>query len=50
MSEPQTVKPVVPNVDPEKDFVCFGTIEPSNQECIDCMGREKCAQKAGVKL
>lgn len=40
----------VSTIDPEKDFMCFGTIEPASQECIDCPFKERCAAKAGVKL
>lgn len=40
----------VSNINPEKDFMCFGTIETSSQECIECLAREKCAKKAGIEL
>jgi hypothetical protein len=38
------------NVDREKDFMCFGTIEADNAECMECPFRERCADKAGVSL
>ena len=37
-------------IDPEKAFLCFGTIDPQHQECIECPCREKCAVKAGVAI
>lgn len=49
MSEPQTAVFNASSIDPEKDFQCFGTIEPTHQECIDCQFKGKCAEKAGVK-
>ena len=37
-------------IDPEKEWECFGTIEPDHSECLDCPAREKCADKAGIEL
>lgn len=55
MSEGVQEKPAVApvqkldvSIDPEKDFMCFGTIEVTNQECIECPVKDKCAKKAGV--
>ncbi len=58
MIEPQDAPPAekkvakfdVSSIDPAKDFMCFGTIEVGNQECNDCPSKDKCAEKAGVKL
>ena len=48
--EPQKAAFDASSIDPEKDYMCFGTIEPANQECIDCQFKGKCAEKAGVSL
>jgi len=37
-------------IDPERDWECFGSIEPDHTECKKCPAREKCAVKAGVSL
>jgi len=37
-------------VDFEKEWECFGTIEPDHPECKGCPAKEKCAEKAGVSL
>ena len=37
-------------IDPEKVFLCFGTIQPEHQECVGCPVRQKCADKAGVTI
>jgi hypothetical protein len=54
LSEPQqpaeAPKLDVSSIDPEKDFMCFGTIEVANQECAECAFKAKCAEKAGVKV
>jgi len=54
LSEPQGKPAEAPvqksdvSIDPEKDFMCFGTIEETNQECVECPVKDKCAKKAGV--
>lgn len=37
-------------IDPEKEWECFGQIEPEHLECKGCAYRIKCADKSGVKL
>jgi len=37
-------------IDPEKEWECFGQIEPDHTECKGCSFREKCAEKSGVEL
>ncbi len=37
-------------IDPEKEWGCFGTIDIDNDECDDCPFRQQCADKAGIKL
>ena len=36
-------------IDPEKEWMCFGTMEPEHTECQECPDqiREKCAKAAG---
>ena len=50
VSEKQAQKFDFSSIDPAKDFMCFGTIEPANQECIDCPYKTQCAAKAGITL
>jgi hypothetical protein len=37
-------------IDPEKEWECFGQIEPDHAECRGCPYREQCAEKSGVEL
>lgn len=37
-------------IDPEKEWECFGQIEPDHVECKSCAYRERCADKAGVEI
>ena len=37
-------------IDPEKEWECFGQIEPEHTECKSCAYRVKCAEKSGVEI
>jgi len=33
-------------VDPEKELICFGEIDPENEECKTCPWKEDCKTKS----